>query len=125
MDCDTFGPKRIGSQDIWSPTIGPQIIGPSGQTVPNKFSPHGQMVPQNSVPMDKWSTTNLVPLENVPKIFHLSRGTCCGDPEMRGPNWESFVQGGPNFFGDHLSIGTKYDGDYLSRGKESGGPEVQ
>ena len=47
---DTFGPKRI-----WSPTMGPQLIGPSGQTVPNQFGPHGQMVPQNLVPMDKWS----------------------------------------------------------------------
>ena len=47
---DTFGPKRIWSPDIWSPTIGP-----SGQTVPNQFGPHGQMVPQNLAPLDKWS----------------------------------------------------------------------
>ena len=59
--CDPFGPKRIWSSDIWSPTMGPQLIGPSGQTVPNQFGPHGQMVPKNLVPMDKWSTTNLVP----------------------------------------------------------------
>ena len=45
--CDTFGPKPIWSPDIWSPTFVPQLIGPSGQTVPNQFSPHGQMVPKN------------------------------------------------------------------------------
>ena len=27
-------------------TMGPQLIGPSGQTVPNQFGPHGQMVPK-------------------------------------------------------------------------------
>ena len=43
------------------PMIDPQLIGPSGQTVPNQFSPHGQMVPKNLVPLDKWSTTNLCP----------------------------------------------------------------
>ena len=51
--CDTFSPKRIWSPDIWSPTMGPQLIGPSGQTVPNQFGPHGQMVPKNVVPIDK------------------------------------------------------------------------
>ena len=61
--CDTFGPKHIWSPDIWYPTIGPQLIGSSGQTVPNQFSPHGQMVPKNSVPLDNWSPTNLVPLD--------------------------------------------------------------
>ena len=67
--CDTFGPKHIWSLDIWSPTIGPQLIGPSGQTVPNQFCPHGQMVPKNLVPLDKWSPTNLVPLDKwSPKI---------------------------------------------------------
>ena len=75
MGCDTFGPKPIWTMDIWSPTIGPQLIGPYGQTVPNQFSPDGQMVPKNSVPMDKWSPTN------------LSRGTGSEDPEIRGPNW--------------------------------------
>ena len=48
--CDTFGPKPKWSPDIWSPTIGPLLIGPSGQMVANQFSPHGQMVPKNSVP---------------------------------------------------------------------------
>ena len=60
--CDTFGPEHIRSPDIWSPTIGPQLIGPSGQTVPNQFCPHGQMVPKNLVPVDKWSPSNLVPV---------------------------------------------------------------
>ena len=46
----SFCPKRIWSLDIWSPTIGLQLIGPSGQTVTNQFSPHGQMVPNQFGP---------------------------------------------------------------------------
>ena len=65
---DTFGPKRIWSQGIWSPTIGPQLIGPSGQTVLNQFSPHGQMVPPKFGP----------PGQMVPRIFRLSRVTDIG-----------------------------------------------
>ena len=72
--CDAFGPKRIWSLDIWSLTIGPQLIGTSGQTVPNQFSPHGQMVPKNLVPMDKWSPTNLVPLDK----WSLKYSVCPG-----------------------------------------------
>ena len=49
--CDTFGPKR------------PQLIGPTGQTVPNQLCSYGPMVPKNLVSMDKWSPTNLVPLD--------------------------------------------------------------
>ena len=66
----------------------------------------------------------------VPRIFHLSRGTGCGDLEIRGPNWLGpFVQG-DQIFGDHLSRGTEFDGDLvqgdrfygyrLSRGTGSG-----
>ena len=53
IGCYTFGPKRIWSPDIWSPTMGPQLIGPlySVQTVPNQFGPHGQTVPKNLVPL--------------------------------------------------------------------------
>ena len=42
----------------------------------------------------------------VPKIFCLSMGTGCDDLEIWGPNW----------LGDHLSRGTKFDWDCLSRG---------
>ena len=66
-------------------------------------------------------------LQMVPRIFRLSRGTGCGDPEIRGPNWLGTIcPGGPNswgpfvqgdqIFGDHLSMGTEFDGDHLSRG---------
>ena len=56
-----------GPQPIQSPwTNGPQKFGPHGQMVPNQFGPPGQM---------------------VPSIFRLSRGTGCGDLEIRGPNW--------------------------------------
>ena len=55
-----------GPQPIQSPwTNGPQKFGLRGQMVPNQFGPHGQM---------------------VPRIFHLSRGTGCGDPEIRASN---------------------------------------
>ena len=53
---------------VWSPTIGPQLIGPSEPILstwtnsPQKFGLHGQMVLRNLVPMDKWSPTNLVPI---------------------------------------------------------------
>ena len=59
----------------------------------------------------------------VPRIFRLSRGTGCGNPEIWGPN-------GLGGVGDHLSRGTKCDGDRLSRGTKfwgtiyPGGPEV-
>ena len=96
-----------GPQPIQSPwTNGPQKFGPHGQMVPNQFGPHGQM---------------------VPRIFLSSRGTGCGDPEIRGPNWLGttcpvgpnswgpFVQG-DQILGDHLSRGTKFVGDCLTRG---------
>jgi hypothetical protein len=35
--------------------MGPQLIGPSGQKVPNRFGPHGQMVQPIWFPLDKWS----------------------------------------------------------------------
>ena len=55
--CNTFGHKRIWSPDIWSPTIGPQLICSSGKTIPTnsvpnglpKFGPHGQIVPNQFV----------------------------------------------------------------------------
>ena len=76
--CDTFGPKRIWSPDIWSPTIGPQKFGHHGQMVPNQFGSPGQM---------------------VPRIFHLSRGTGCGDPQIWRPNWLGTIcTGGPTFW---------------------------
>ena len=61
--CETFGPKRIWSLEIWSHKIDTQLIGPYGQTVPNQFGPHGQMAPKKWVTRDKWSPTNLVPLD--------------------------------------------------------------
>ena len=53
----------------------------------------------------------------VPKIFLLSRGTGCGDLEIRGP----FVQG-DQILGGHLSRGINFMGIVCP---ESGGPEVR
>ena len=108
--CDTFGPKRIWSLDIWFATIGPQLIGPSGQTVPNQFRPHGQMVPKNSVPMEKWSSTNLISLDKWSLEYFIFPG---------GP----FVHGDQIWWGPFVQVDRFY-GDRLSRGKGSGGPEV-
>ena len=126
------------SPEIWSPTMGPQFIGPSGQTVlnqcpirspwtdgPQKFGPHGQMVPNQFGP----------PGQMVPRIFCLSRGTGCGDPELRGPNWLGTIcPGGPHFWGPFVQgdqigwapffQGDRFYGDFLSRGTGSGEPEV-
>ena len=107
---DTFGPKLI-----WSPTIGPELIGPSGQMVPNQFGPPGQM---------------------VPRIFRLSMGTGCGDPEKGGPNWLGTIcPGGPNFLGPFVHgdrilwgpfvQGDQFYGDRLSRGTGSQRLEVR
>ena len=143
---DTFGPKRIWSPDISSSTIGPQLIGPSGQMVPNQFSSHGQMVPNNLfprykwsptnlVPMDKWSPTNLVSLEKWSLEYFVCPGGQTVDIWKYGDKigWGPFVQE-VQIFGDHLSMGTEFDGDCLSRGINfmvticpggSGGPEVR
>ena len=93
---DLFRPKII-----WSLTIGPQFIGPSGQMVPNQFSPHGQMVHKKSVPMDKWSPTNLV----LPDKWSLEYSVCPGGQavgiQKKGDHigWGPFIHGGPNFWG--------------------------
>ena len=76
-------------------TFGPQLIGISGQTVPNKFSPHGQMVPKNWVPMDKWSQPIWSPWTNGPQNIPIVQGDRL---------WGS------------RDTGTKLDGDYLSKG---------
>jgi hypothetical protein len=98
-------------------TFGSQLIGPSGQTVPNQFSPHGKMVPQNLVPMDKWSPANLVPLDK----WSLEYSPCPGGQAVGIQKYgdqigwgticpgEPFVQG-DQIFGDHLSRGTKFLG---------------
>ena len=130
--CDTFGPKRIWSPAIWTPTIGPQLIGSSGQT--------------NSVPMDKWSPTNLLPCQMVPNQFGLlykwsleysvcPRGQAVGIQKSGDQmGWGPFVRRN-QIVRDHLTMGTKFDGDVcpggstvgdrLSRGSGSEwGPEV-
>ena len=62
--------------------MGPQLIGPSGQTVPNQFGPHGQMV-----------SKNLVPNQFGPpkQIFRLSRGIGCEDPNFLGPYVHEYI----------------------------------
>ena len=103
--CDKFDPKFIWSPDIRSPTFGPQLIGPSGQTVPNQFGPPGQM---------------------VSRICRLSRGRGSGDPKIWGPNWLGIIcPNGMKFWGticpDWIWLGTfvqwnRFSGDRLSRG---------
>ena len=51
--------------------ISPQLICPSGQTVPNQFSPRRKLVPKNWILMDKWSPTNLVPLEKLCQEYSI------------------------------------------------------
>ena len=106
--------------------MGPQLIGPSGQTVPNQFVPHGQMVSKSLVPMDKWSRTNLVPLDK----WFLEYSVCPRGQALRIQkygdriDWRQSVRG-VQILGDHFSRGTKlvedlqghqFYGDGLSRG---------
>ena len=89
-DCDTFGPPEL---------------------VPNWLVPLGKRSPTNSVPVDKWSqkfdphgqkVPNQFgpPGEMIPRIFHLSRGTGCGDPEIGG-----LLDQGNLILGDHCPWG--------------------
>ena len=126
MGCDTFGPKRIWSPDIWSPTMGPQLIGPSGQTVPNQFGPHGQMVPKNLVTMDKWSLTNLVPLDK----WSLEYSVCPGGQVVGIRKYGDLIDWGPFFkgdqiFGDHCPWGPNLLGTIFPGGSILWGSFVQ
>ena len=82
--------------------------------VPNTYGPDKRS-PTKSVPMDKWS---------------LEYSVCPGGQAMEIPKyghqigWGPFVQG-DKISGDHMSMETEFDGDRLSRGTESGGPEVR
>ena len=84
---------------------GPQPILSPWTNGPRKFYPHGQMVSKNSVPMDKWSPTNLVPLDK----WSLEYSVCPGRQALEIGEY------GGQIFGNHLSTGTKFDGDCLSR----------
>ena len=94
-------------QPIRSPwTDGLQKFGPHEQIVSNQFGPSKQM---------------------VPRIFHLPRGTGCGDLEIRGPNWLGTIcPGGPNCWGPFVqgdrkwgtgSPGIKWVRDQMSRSR--------
>ena len=94
---NTYGPRTFGPQLIgpfW--TNGPQPIQSSWTNGPQKFGPSGQM---------------------VPRTFFLSRGTGCGDPEIRGPNWLGTIclglpnVWGPFVYGDRISWGSFVKGD--------------
>ena len=79
--------------------MGPQLIGPSRQTVlvPNQFGFYGQIVPQNLDPMDKWSPTYLGPTRQMVPFVQRER---LWDPEIQGPNWLGTIcPGGPDFWG--------------------------
>ena len=56
--------------------------------------------------MDKWSPTNLVPLDK----WSLEYSFCPGGQVV------GIRKYGDQIFGDHLSMGTEFDGDRLSRG---------
>ena len=110
---------------IWSATMGPKLIGPSGQTVPNQFGPHGQMVPKNLVPMDKLSPTNLVPLDK----WSLEYSVCPGRQAIGIRKYRDRIGWGPFVHGDWICWGPfvqgdQFYGDHLSRGTENRGPEV-
>ena len=45
----------------------------------------------------------------VPRIFRLSRGTGCGDPEIRGLGQMNQI------FWDHMSTRTEFVGNYLPK----------
>ena len=87
------------------PTLGTQLIGPSGQTVPNQFCPHGQMV------LNKlWWFGNM----GTKLVWdHLSMGTkSFGTICPWGQNWlrtvcpERPINWGPNVRGPYV-FGTK------------------
>ena len=67
MGCFSFGPEHIQSQDIWSPSIGPQEQTVPAHLVPETIGPPGQLVPKHSVPMDKWSPQIWSPWKNGPQ----------------------------------------------------------
>ena len=95
--------------------MGPQLIGPSGQTIPNQFGSLGEMVPKNLVPMDKWSPTNLVPLDKWSLEYSVCpRGQAVGIWKYGDRiGWGPFVQV-DQLFGDHLSMGTEFVRDHVS-----------
>ena len=95
-----------GSPINWSlwinspqPILSPWIDGPP------KFGPHGQMVPNQFGP----------PRQMVPRIFHMSRGTGCGDLELLGLNCLGTIYPGGLNFGGPFAWGTEFVGDHLSR----------
>ena len=97
---NAYGPRTFGPQN-WSPidlslwTNGPQPIQSPWKIGPQKLDPHGQMVPNQFGP----------PGKIVPRIFHFSRGTGYGDPEIG-----KLGNRGITFIGDHLSRRTKFLG---------------
>ena len=83
----------------------PQLIGPPIDWSPIDWSP------VDSLPMDKWSLTKLVFLDNWSRMFCMSRGKGCRDPEIRVSNWlGSNCPGGPNFWAPFVH------GDQIWRG---------
>ena len=89
--------------------MGPQLIGPPGQTVPNQFTP--------MVLMDKWSPTNFFRLDKLSLKYSICPGgQAVGIPKYEERiDWGPFVQG-DQILGDHLSMETEFVGDHFFRG---------
>ena len=121
--CDTFGPKR------------PQLIGPTGQTVPNQLCSYGPMVPKNLVSMDKWSPTNLVPLDKrfpsnlVPLDKWSPANLVPISPDHHSLSKQNILgticPGGPIWLGTICSRGPKFWGPFVHEDRIGWGPIVQ
>ena len=137
---NAFGPRTFGPPQLVPNWLVPLDKRSPTNSVPmNKWSPKiwdnlQMLISTNGLynsslwiffPIDKWSSNiwssgtigppGQMVGQMAPRIFCLSRGTGCGDLEYGdqiglGP----FVQGN-QIFGDHLSSGTEFDGDSLSR----------
>ena len=101
--------------------MGSQLIGPSGQTVPNQFGPHGQMVPQNLFPMDKWSPTNLVSVDK----WSIEYSVCPGGQALGIQKYKDRIGWGPfvqrdQFYGiicpGEQEVGDRKSGDQMGSG---------
>ena len=106
---------------------GPRTFGPP-QLVPNWLIPLNKRSPTNFVPMDKWSPNIRSPWTNGSQpiwshwtngpydIPFVQGGQAVGIQKNRDQiGWGPFVQG-DQIFVDHLSRGTEFDWDRLSRG---------
>ena len=101
-----------GSPINWSLwTNSPQPIRSPRTDAPQKFGAHGQMVTSQFGP----------PRQMVPRIFHMSRGTCCRDLEIQGVNLLGTIcPWGPNLLGTICPGGSVLLGSFVQGDGKSG-----